>query len=58
LGVLKKDIAFSRNDVIGKKVCIFIQKIINKETGEYTMKIVNYKPAGKNYTYITSEIYV
>jgi hypothetical protein len=58
LGVLKNDVAFNRNDVIGKKVCIFIQKVINRETGEHTMKIVNYKPAGKNYTYITSEIYV
>jgi hypothetical protein len=58
LGVLKKDIAFNRKDVIGKSVCIFIQKVIDKETGEYTMRIVNYKPAGKNYTYLTSELYV
>ncbi len=58
LGVLKKDIAFNKNDVIGKKVCIFIQKVIDRKTGEYTIKIVNFKPAGKDYAYVTSELYI
>lgn len=58
LGVDVRLITFSTNNVIGKKVCVFIQKVIKRETGDSFTRIVNFKPAGKDYSFLTSELYI
>lgn len=58
LGVGKNEDKFVRQQMIGKKVSVFVQKITTRETGEFIYKIVNFKPAGKNYKHITSEIFI
>lgn len=58
LGVQLVNDYYRRQDMIGKKVAVFVQKITNRESGEVNYKIVNFKPAGKNYKHITSEIFI
>lgn len=55
LGV-KSDIAFNRNEIVGKKVCVIIYKVTNKE-GESHLTIANFKPVGKSYKHLKTEIY-
>lgn len=58
LGVDTKLVSFSNTNIIGKKVCIFVQKVTKRETGENFTRIVNYKPTGKDYSFLTSELYI
>ena len=58
LGLDVRLISFSNTNIIGKKICIFVQKVTKRETGENFTRIVNYKPAGKNYSFLTSELYI
>lgn len=58
IGIPKEDIAFNKNDVINKKVCVIIQKVTNTQSKEISFKVANFKPVGKNYKNIISEIYI
>lgn len=58
LGVDTRLVTFSTSNVIGKKVCIFVQKVTKRETGESFTRVVNFKPAGKDYSFLTSELYI
>lgn len=58
LGVQLVNDYYKRQDMIGKKVAVFVQKITNRESGEVSYKIVNFKPSGKNYKHLTSEIFI
>lgn len=58
IGVDPRIISVSSPQIVGKKVCVFIQKVIKRETGESFTRIVNFKPAGKDYSFLTSELYI
>jgi hypothetical protein len=57
LGFKKHDMSY-KSEIVGKRLMVFVQKVITRETGEYYYKIVNFKPTGKNYKHIKTEIYV
>lgn len=53
---VKNDIAFNIKDVVGKKVCVIIYKTTSKD-GESRLTIANFKPIGKSYKHLKTEIY-
>lgn len=53
---VNNDIAFHKSDVLGKKVCVIIYKI-NSKDGESRLTVANFKPIGKNYKHLKTEIY-
>ncbi len=53
---VKNDIAFHKSDVVNKKVCVIIYKTTSKD-GESRLTIANFKPIGKSYKHLKTEIY-
>ena len=55
LGVPKEVNVFNNTSLIGKNICVFIQKL--HKGGEVYFNIVNFKPPGKDYSFIQSEVW-